>query len=137
MLKTKQSTRHSIMMPEVNRLTEMTGLPLHRTLLTLISLTTEPLRVKHDPSHFWPTKKNVVYSVPAAGRLTAQLACRQSVVIGWKMEMEILVRRSLDGANSAVCHTRLKLSNNLISQKNSQGNLVVRVEAPGNCNYLN
>ena len=27
-----------------------------------------------------------VYSVPAAGSLNAQLACRQSVVIGWKLE---------------------------------------------------
>jgi len=29
---------------------------------------------------------NVVYSVPAAGSLNAQLVCRQSVVIGCKLE---------------------------------------------------
>ena len=43
----------------------MTGLPIHRTLvLTLIRLTTEPVTVKHDQSHFWPNKKQTKTEKP-------------------------------------------------------------------------
>jgi len=46
-----------------------------------------PLNKKeHGSATGTDSKFNVVYSMPAAGNLNAQLACRQSVMIGWKLE---------------------------------------------------